>query len=63
MEEGSGEQCDPGARPSTSSGISFTFQKKSVGARVRREGGSEEREEEKDFVISLEGKEIQRCVL
>ncbi len=44
-------------------GVSFTFQKKKSGSRVRPREGNEKGEgnaEGKDFVLSVEGKEIRR---
>lgn len=42
-------------------GLSFSFQKTKVGSRVRRrEGGAREDGDERDFILSVEGKEIQR---
>lgn len=50
---------------SSAGGISFTFQKRVNGPRVRREearpeerGGNDSHQ--RDFVVSLEGREIQR---
>ena len=66
-EQGAGRESRGGkeleaVNPPTGGGISFTFQKKTSGSRVRREEGkrTDGEAEEKDFVLSLEGREIHR---
>ena len=52
--------------PPPSRAVSFTFQKKVSGSKVRRDVESSRDKEEKegrDFVVSLEGKEIRRFVI
>ena len=52
---GSTEEHGPREEP-PASGISFTFQRKAAGKKpAKREG-----EGDRDFVVSLEGREIQR---
>ena len=52
--------------PPSSRAVSFTFQKKVSSSKVRRDVESSRNKKEKegrDFVLSLEGKEIQRFVI
>ena len=51
--------------PPPSRAVSFTFQKKVSGSKVRRdvESSRDKEKEGRDFVVSLEGKEIRRFVI
>ena len=51
--------------PPPSRAVSFTFQKKVSGSKVRRdvESSRDKEKEGRDFVLSLEGKEIRRFVI